>query len=180
MGKLNDITHEHRSASDEILNAASLDVAGEQEIETPVRKAPTDGNHLRSVVLAGVANIRIGMQPFPIGPEKPPRPAERTLLDWHSQQSGRFHQLAGSAGWFSGRGLEHSRIQDQSFGGESREYRGYRGEVIEVRMAHDDRLDASHSRSPQGRNRRADSERAQVETSRIEDHGPFPATKDMA
>ena len=180
MGKLNDITDERRSASDEILNAASLNVAGEQEIETPVRKEPTDGNHLRSVVLAGVANIRIGMQPFPLGPEKLPRPADRALLDRHSEQSGRLDQFAGSAARLADRGLEHGRIQDQSFGGESREYRGHRREVIEVRMAHDDRLDASHSRSPQGRNRRADSERAQVETSRIEDHGPFPATKDMA
>ena len=172
VGKLEDIGRRHGRAVEQVANPVGLEVAREQPREIPVADPPADLDHLRAVVVFRVAVVGMRMQPTPAGSEEVRGAARLADLDGNAGGPGRRDQRRRSTGRIALGPLDRRTIEDEAIGREATEDRGHRPEVVEVRMAHDDRLDASHPGRSQRRNDRADSERGVIETSRVEHHRP--------
>jgi len=115
-------------------------------------------DHLRAVVVAGVPCVGRGMQPGPGATGEPLASARRADFDGNPERTRRGQQLAGGAARIPHSGLLHHGVHDESLGREPRKDRRDCGEVIDVRVAHDDRLEPAHARGTQGWRRGADPE----------------------
>lgn len=170
--KLEDIDLIHAVPAQQVAHPVGLEIAGQQQRHAPVPDRPPDLDHLRAVVVPNVPVVGMWMQPAPSGPQKLRDAPVLADLDRNVVRSCRFDQLRRRAGRIARGGRQQGAIRDQAIGREPPEYRGHRSEVIHVRMAHDDRLDAAHAGRSQRRNHGADPERGVVKASGIEHHRP--------
>lgn len=168
--KLEHVYFHLRRPPEKIPDPVGFEIAGQEESEASILVRPANLDDLRAVVVSRVTIVGVRMQPVPPRPEEVRGATELADLDRDSAGPRRTDQSGRPAGRVVLGGFDQGSIQDQPIGRKAGEDRGHRSEVIQVRVAHDHRLEAAHAGRPQRRHDGPDPQRAVVEASCIEDH----------
>lgn len=148
MRKFDQINLDRARTGQEIADPLGLDVAGQHQVEIGMAEVPTDRDDLRTVVVAPIPILWMRMKPRPGRPEHPVDSAQRTGLDRHAGGLSRPDQPTRSALRMPFGLVEHAWVEDQPVGRDARQDRRDGREVVEVRMAHDDRLEPTNAGRP--------------------------------